>query len=66
MSKEAQELLGKRHNLIIFQLMLMLNHRLIHLFSTELNLVDYDFDRFGSNVRSKIIDKWVTEVKLAK
>lgn len=33
----------------------------------NLNLIHYDFDKFGSNeVRSRLIDKWVTEVKLAK
>ena len=34
---------------------------------TDLNLINYDFDKFGSNdMRRRLIDKWVTEVKLAK
>ena len=33
----------------------------------QLNLINYDFDKFGSNdVRRRLIDKWVNEVKLAK
>lgn len=33
----------------------------------ELNLINYDFATYGSNeVRRRLIDKWVTEVKLAK
>lgn len=33
----------------------------------DLNLINYDFDKFGSNeVRRRLIDKWVNEVKLAK
>lgn len=33
----------------------------------ELKLIDYDFDKFGSNeIRRHLIDKWVNEVKLAK
>lgn len=33
----------------------------------DLNLINYDFDKFGSNdIRRRLIDKWVTEVKLAK
>lgn len=34
---------------------------------SEVNLIDYDFSKYGSkDVRSKLIDKWVNEVKLAK
>ncbi|KAE9525697.1 ABC transporter substrate-binding protein [Testudinibacter aquarius] len=33
----------------------------------ELNLINYDFSKFGSNdVRRTLINKWVTEIKLAK
>lgn len=34
---------------------------------SDLNLINYDFNKFGSNEnRRKLIDKWITEVKLAK
>ena len=33
----------------------------------RLNLIKYDFDKFGSSdVRSRLIDRWVHEVKLNK
>lgn len=67
MSKESQELSwekGQSHHILTN----------VHakgspyaLKSNELNLIKYDFDKFGSSdVRSGLIDRWVREVKLNK
>lgn len=33
----------------------------------NLTLIDYDFEKYGSSdERKRLIDKWVSEVKLAK
>ena len=67
MSKESQELSwekGQSHHILTN----------VHakgspyaLKSNELNLIKYDFDKFGSSdIRSGLIDRWVREVKLSK
>lgn len=67
MSKEAQELSWQKAQSHHIPTNANAEPSPYSLKPTALNLIDYDFDRFGSNeVRSKIIDKWVTEVKLAK
>lgn len=67
MSKEAQELSWQKAQSHHIPTNVNAKPSPYSLKPTELNLINYDFDRFGANeVRSKIIDKWVTEVKLAK
>lgn len=67
MSKEAQELSWQKAQSHHIPTNVNAEPSPYSLKPKGLNLIDYDFDKFGSNdIRSKLIDKWVTDVKLAK
>lgn len=67
MSKEAQELSWQKAQSHHIPTNVNAEPSPYSLKPKDLNLIDYDFDKFGSNdIRSKLIDKWVTDVKLAK
>lgn len=67
MSKESQELSwekGQSHHILTN---VNAKGSPYALKSNELNLIKYDFDKFGSSdVRSGLIDRWVRDVKLNK
>ena len=66
-SKEAQELSwkkGETHQILTNSEAEMSPYSLDF---KSINLIDYDFDKYGaSDLRKRLIDKWVNEVKLAK
>ncbi|MDD0824187.1 ABC transporter substrate-binding protein [Mannheimia sp. AT1] len=67
MSKEAQELSWQKAQSHHIPTNINAEPSPYSLKPADLNLINYDFDKFGLNeVRSRLIDKWVTEVKLAK
>ncbi|MCK3658807.1 hypothetical protein A4G18_08810 [Pasteurellaceae bacterium Pebbles2] len=67
MSKEAQELSWKEAQSHHVMTNMTAEQSPYALKPSELKLIDYDFNKFGSNsIRRGLIDKWVTEVKLAK
>lgn len=67
LSKEAQELSwkkGETHQILTNQEAEMSPYSLDF---NSINLIDYDFDTYGSSdLRKRLIQKWVDEVKLAK
>ena len=67
LSKEAQELSwkkGETHQILTNSEAEMSPYSLDF---KSVNLIDYDFDKYGaSDLRKRIIKKWVDEVKLAK
>ena len=67
LSKEAQELSwkkGETHQILTNSEAEMSPYSLDF---KSVNLIDYDFDKYGaSDLRKRLIDKWVNEVKLAK
>ena len=67
LSKEAQELSwkkGETHQILTNSEAEMSPYSLDF---KSINLIDYDFDKYGaSDLRKRLIDKWVNEVKLAK
>lgn len=67
LSKEAQELSWQKGN--AFQVLTNTTAEAspYSLNPKDLNLIDYDFEKYGSSEeRKRLIDKWVNEVKLAK
>ncbi|MDD0824186.1 ABC transporter substrate-binding protein [Mannheimia sp. AT1] len=67
LSKEAQELSWQKGN--AFQVLTNTTAEAspYSLDPKDLNLIDYDFEKYGSSEeRKRLIDKWVNEVKLAK
>ncbi|MCW9716271.1 ABC transporter substrate-binding protein [Avibacterium sp. 21-594] len=67
MSKEAQELSWKEAQSHHVATNINAEPSPYALKPADLNLIDYNFDKFGSNeTRRHLIDRWVNEVKLAK
>lgn len=67
MSKEAQEISWKEAQSHHILTNVNATSSPYALKSNELNLINYDFNKFGaSDVRSGLIDRWVREVKLNK
>ncbi|QIM67642.1 hypothetical protein A4G16_09900 [Mannheimia granulomatis] len=67
MSKEAQELSWQKAQSHHIPTNINAEPSPYSLKPENLKLINYDFDKFGSNeMRSKLIDKWVTDVKLAQ
>ncbi|PHM49615.1 ABC transporter substrate-binding protein [Xenorhabdus miraniensis] len=67
LSKEAQELSWKQGKSYQILTNITAESSPITLNPTELNLINYDMDKYGSNdMRKKLINKWLTEVKMGK
>ncbi|AKD37858.1 AfuA [Pasteurella multocida subsp. multocida OH4807] len=67
MSKEAQELSWKEAQSHHVPTNVNAEPSPYALNPKELNLINYDFDKFGSNeIRSRLIGKWVDKIKLNK
>lgn len=67
LSKEGQELAWKKGQSLQILTNTTAEQSPTALKPDELNLIDYDFEKFGSaDERKRLINKWVEEVKLAK
>ena len=67
LSKEAQEIPWRESNAYQIPTNIHAEAPPLSINPKELNLIDYDFDRFGSSEEGKrITDKWVREIKLHK
>lgn len=66
LSKEAQELAWQKGEAFQVLTNMEAEQSPYSLNPAKLNLINYDFDKYGSSEERKhLIDKWVTEVKLA-
>lgn len=67
LSKEAQELSWQKGEAFQVLTNTTAERSPYSLDPEKLNLINYDFEKYGSNdERKRLIDKWVNEVKLAK
>ncbi|MDX7991587.1 ABC transporter substrate-binding protein [Xenorhabdus littoralis] len=67
LSKEAQELSWKKGQSYQILTNTTAESSPITLNPSELNLINYDMDKYGTNeVRKELINKWLTEVKMGK
>ncbi|SUT86030.1 iron(III) transport system substrate-binding protein [Actinobacillus ureae] len=67
LSAEAQELPWREHG--VYQIPTNVNAKASpsSVEPKKFDLLDFDFDKFGSSEEGKrLIDKWLTEIKLAK
>lgn len=66
LSKEAQELAWQKGDAFQVLTNMQAEQSPYSLNPAKLNLINYDFDKYGSSEERKyLIDKWITEVKLA-
>ncbi|CAM3906987.1 ABC transporter substrate-binding protein [Xenorhabdus thuongxuanensis] len=67
LSKEAQELSWKKGQSYQILINTTAEASPMTLKSDELNLINYDMEKYGSNeVRKELINKWLTEVKMGQ
>ncbi|WP_237386850.1 ABC transporter substrate-binding protein [Xenorhabdus sp. Sc-CR9] len=67
LSKEAQELSWKKGQSYQILTNITAESSPMTLNPAELNLINYDIDKYGSNeIRKSLINKWLTEVKMRK